>query len=327
MINRECDTPVLIYLNGSSRTEQQVKRKLAFEEETKIKHLTDFPARRDFDTWTDVITRRQDEREELLGIPEHIEVEIRSRRPILLSLFADSHGGAEGFDARRFAKDVSLVKEVEGYSITVGDLTDSFFFQPGVDEQILQGQEQILYMQSALDELAEGNRLIAGIGGDHDLWSKDKMGAHTLYHQFHERYNAHYMEGVSHITIGLNNGEETIDYRLTGSHRHRGFSVYNDSHAALRQEADEGRGADISFTAHQHIKGHNRQVVMEHGGKERVIDMLALGSYRTSDRYSRKKGFPRAHEESMGAFGLVLHPEEKIVEVKWTIEEAIKNLK
>lgn len=152
------------------------------------------------------------------------------------------------------------------------------------------------------------------------------MGAHTLYHQFSERYNAHYLEGVSHITLKLNNGEEEVDYRLVGSHRHRGFSVYNDSHAALRQEADEGRGADISFTAHQHIKGHNRQVVREHGGEERVIDMLALGSYKKSDRFTRKRGYPRSHSESQGAFGIILDPAEKRIDVNWTISEAVNKL-
>lgn len=316
----------IYYPDNTSRTSDEVKRKLLLEESTAIRHLTDFPESRDFDAWTEIATRQQRERKELLEIPEHVHVEIDTKRPILIGLFGDVHAGAIEVDYERFAKDVKAIKEADGYSIAVGDLTDSYFFMPGAGEQILTGQEQLLYMQSALDELAEGGKLIAGFGGDHDLWPKDKGGAHTLYHQFNEHYNAHYLEEVSYVTIGLNNGENVVDYDFVGAHRRRGFSVYNDSHASLRQSKDEAPDSDISFTAHNHVKGYNQQVQKLHGGGEHLVHMLALGAYKASDRYSRKMGWARKDDVSMGGFGLVLHPSEKKIDVYWSLEEAVDSM-
>lgn len=241
--------PAIVYPDKSSRTTEQVRRKLALEEGTQIRHLTDFPGRRDFDSWTEITTRRQEERKELLGIPERVAVEIRTRHPILLSVFGDVHCGAENFNARRFAEDVKATKEVDGYSMALGDLTDSYFFNPGENEQILNNEEQVLYMRSALDELAEDGKLIAAWAGDHCKWGADKMGARTLYHQFEEQYGAHYLEGVSNVTVKVNNGEKEIDYKFVGSHQGRGRSIYHPTHSPLRQEFS-ARGCDVSITAH-----------------------------------------------------------------------------
>ena len=312
----------LFYLDGSYRTRQEVRTKLAFEEATQIKHLTDFPPERDFERWTEVVSRRQKEKQELLGIPEQVEVEIRTNRPILVALFGDVHAGGEEVDYNRFAKDVDLVRKVEGYTITVGDLTESGFFMPIVDEHILSGEEQRIYMKAALGRLAEGDRLIAGFGGDHGAWVKDKMGVYGLYQDFHKQYHAHYLEGVSYITIGLNNGENVVNYKLVGSHQHKGYSWFHSSHSAIRQEM-EARGADVSFTAHKHEKGYMRKLVKQFGGDEKKIDCIALGTYKTTDRYSRKHGWPRKDKKEMGAFGIVLSPGKKEVNIFWNLEQAI----
>ena len=317
--------PAIFYLDNSSRTMEQVRRKLALEEGTQIKHLTDFPARRDFANWTDVVARRQEERKELLDIPDKVAVEIRSRSPFLLSIFGDVHAGAEQFNARRFAEDVRATKEAEGYSMALGDLVDAYFFNPGENEQILNNEEQILYMRSALDELAEDNKLIAGWAGDHCTWQADKMGSRTLYHRFEEEYGAHYLEGISNVTIKVNDGEDEIDYKIVGNHKGRGHSIYHPTHSPLRQEFS-ARGCDVSVTAHSHEKGHLRKVIPDFDGEERVVDYLSLGAYKESDRYGRKQGFKRVGEEGQGGFGLILHPRQKEVEVHWTIGGAVKKL-
>jgi hypothetical protein len=202
----------LYYPDGTFRTQEEVGRKILLEEldYPPVRHCTDFPPERDFGRWTEIITRQQKERQELLGIPEFVEIEITTDRPILLALIGDVHAGGEDVDYDRFAKDVDLIKQAKGYVVTVGDLTDSYFFMPGAGQQLMAGDEQVLYAQAALSHLAESGGLIAGWGGDHDMWPKDKMGAHTLYHRFHERYSAHYLEGVSYLTIGLSNEKSTV---------------------------------------------------------------------------------------------------------------------
>jgi hypothetical protein len=314
----------IYYPDGSTATREEVRRKLLLEElagDTTITQNTPFPATRDFDTWTEVLVRQQRDRQELLGIPEHVEVDIGAKSPFLLALIADSHMGGAEVDYERFAKDINLIHDAKGYSITVGDLTDSFFFMPEVGTQLISGDEQVLFAQSALDKLADGDRLIAGFGGDHDMWGADKHGAHTMYQRFRERYNSHYLEGVSYVTLRVND----IPLGFVGSHRHKGFSVYNDAHASLRQWRDEGVGAVVSFTAHNHVKAALSQVHKVHGGKEVLFHSLALGAYKQSDRYSRKMGWPRKGEQAIGAFGLVIEPDGEFT-VHWTVAEAVDRL-
>jgi len=320
----------LVYPNGREATQAEVSRTVAVrslaDAETRIERLTRTPKSRDFEEWTDVMETRQAQRKEVLSIPERVEVKIHTKKPILVSLFGDVHAGGEDVDYKGFAEDVTLTRKAKGYSVVVGDLTDSIHF-PSAQDNVANNTEQDLFMESAMDELAEGGRLIAGFIGDHDGWVKSRMGRQGIYHRFGERYNgAHYLEGVSYIDVGLNNGEKVVDYKMVGSHRHKGFSVYNDSHASLRQEKDEARGADISFTAHNHVKGHNQQVVKVHGGGEKIIHHVSLGAYKATDHYSRKMGWPRKGEVSRGGFGIILHPGEKEIEVHWTIKKAVDAL-
>jgi hypothetical protein len=317
----------LFYPDGSFSSASDIRRKLLAEQlgdSSRVISGGVNPAPRSFDQWINVAVRQQKDRNELLTIPEHVSVEIETAKPILLALIGDVHAGGVEIDYKRFGHDVDLIKQAKGYTMAVGDLTDSFFFMPEVGEQIFSGDEQVLFMESALTELAKDNRLIAGWAGDHDMWSKDKSGAHTLYHKFNERFNAHYLEGVSYVDVTLNNGKDQVTTGFVGSHRHKGFSVYNDAHASLRQWRDEGVGSVVSFTAHNHVKAMLTQVHKVMGGGEVRFHSLALGSYKQTDRYSRKNGWPRKGEDSMGGFGIVLHPEpDKQPDIYWTIDEAV----
>jgi hypothetical protein len=317
--------PGLIYPGGYEASVDEVKRNARLREfsslHSAIVKPQDVPVRT-LSEWSEIISRRAREREELLGVPELVEVNIESPKPILVALMGDIHGGGEGVDYDRLAKDVDIIKDHHGFSITVGDLTDSFFFNSGQFESIANNVEQQLYMEAVLEELSKDGHLLAGWKGDHDGWAADKQGVRALYHDFQKKYSAHYLEGTSYLTVKLND----LEYKLAGAHRHKGFSVYNDAHAPLRMEKDEARGADLAFTAHNHVKAHLRQVVKEYGGGESVVQLLALGSYKKSDAYSRKFGWPRKGEESLGAFGLVLQPFEKKMDVYWTVEEAAQNM-
>jgi len=319
----------LVYPNGREATRAEVSRTVAVrslaDAETRIERLTRAPKSRDFEEWTDVMKTRQDQRKEVLNIPERVSVRINTKKPILVSLFGDVHAGAEDVDYKGFAEDVNLTREAKGYSVVVGDLTDSIHF-PSAGDNVANNTKQDLFMESAMDRLAEGGRLIAGFCGDHDGWVKSKMGRQGIYHRFAERYNgAHYLEGVSYIDVEVNDGEKPVDYKMVGSHRHKGYSLYHPAHASIRQEL-EARGADVSFTAHKHDKGHLRKTVKDQGGEEHVIDCLSLGAYKETDHYSRKCGYARKSKASMGAFGIILSPGEKEVTVHWTVKEAVEDL-
>lgn len=319
----------LFYPDGTFAPADEVKRKLLLEElgtAARVDQLT--APTRTFQEWTDVMVRRQVEREEVLPLPEYVKVQIATEKPILLALMADDHIGGEGTDYKRLARDVDLIKSVGGYTATFGDLTNSAFFMPDSGDELSTGEEQVLYARTMLGELSKDGHLLAGWGGDHDLWGKDKLGAHTMYHDFRQRYNAHYLEGVSYLTIELASKEGTVAYPLVGAHKHKGFSVYNDAHASWRQQLDEANGTDdiMSVTAHNHIKAYLEQSRKVYGGQSKMIHAIALGAYKSTDRYSRKNGWPRQSERSMGAFGVVLYPNEPKLSVHWTIEDAVKEL-
>ena len=330
MSNKENRTDGLFYPDGSFSPTGDIRRKLLAEQlgdASRIISRGEEPTPRSFADWISVARRQQNDRRELLGIPEKVSIEIETAKPILVALVGDVHAGGVDIDYDRFGRDVDLIKKAKGYTMAVGDLTDSFFFMPEVGEQVFSGDEQVLFMESALDELAKDDKLLAAWGGDHDMWSKDKSGAHTLYHRFRQHYNAHYLEGVSYVDLTLNNGRDKTTTGFVGSHRHKGFSVYNDAHASLRQWRDEGVGSVISFTAHNHIKAALTQVHKIHGGEDVRFHSLALGSYKETDRYSRKQGWPRKGEESMGSFGIILTPDPKVpAEIYWTVEEAVGQL-
>jgi len=328
----ERDRIGLILPNGTELTVRDIQRKRLAEDlgdASRVISRSDGPKPRNFTEWIDVARRQQKDRQELLGVPEFVTTEIETASPILVGIIGDVHAGGTDIDYDAFGRDVEAIKRVNGYSITLGDLTDSFFFMPEVGEQLFSGDEQVLFMESALETLAKDDKLVASWSGDHDMWSKDKSGAHTMYQRFRQRYNAHYLEGVSYVDLTLNNGGEQIHYPIIGSHRHKGFSVYNDVHASWRQYNDEAKTEQdiISITAHNHTKGYLRQVRKIFGGGEQTIHAISLGTYKVSDRYSRKKGWPRKGEESISSFGLVLRPEQdRQPEVYWTIQDAINHL-
>jgi hypothetical protein len=170
------DESGLYYPDGSFASQQDIRRKILadyLDGGTKRIDKAEIHART-FDEWTNIITRQQDERKELLGIPEHVEVTIQASDIVPMVIFGDVHAGGSEIDYRSFAKDVDLTKKMRAYSITAGDLTDSYFFMPEVGEALIAGDEQILYMQTALKELSKDDHLVAAWSGDHDMWSKDK---------------------------------------------------------------------------------------------------------------------------------------------------------
>lgn len=313
----------IYYLDGTSQTRSQVRRRLLAEELTGPLQRTQPPSRRDFTDWQPILERRKAEYKELLAIPETVEIEIATQRPILIGLFGDVHALHPEVNLQQFGHDIDNVKSVGGYFMCFGDLTDSIHWGPVPG--LTSDQEAMLYMQAALKYMAEDGHLLAAWTGDHDMWAFDKHNAHTLYQDFYEKYNAHLLDGISYVDIGLNNGECLQRYAIIGSHQHKGFSVYSDVHASWRQYNDEAKwgGNVISITAHNHTKGHSCQTRKAFGGQEVVINSISLGTYKESDRYSRKKGWPRKSEETAGTFGLILFPNEDRAQVFWNLDQAV----
>lgn len=308
----------LFYADGSFKSRDE----LILETDTVNFITPNGRGSRSFAKWTEIFSRRQGERHEAFGIPEHVEIQIDTEKPILLVPFGDVHAGALDTNYKRFSKEVALVAETPGaYALSMGDMTDSFFWGGAAqDSDIGSYAEQNEYLRTALLYLGENHKLLAAWLGDHDGWVMNF--GDTLYDDFITNTGAYYLEGVSYISLTVG---KTL-YKISGAHRHNGFSIYNKAHPALRLYRDSAEGADIAITAHTHQKAHMVQPVKTFGGDAMLGHFISIAGYKTTDEYARKKGFSRQVEEQLGPQSILLYPNKKKVEVFWDVETGIDRL-
>lgn len=288
--------------------------------ENPIKHdpPLDFSEKK-FDELSDMMIRRQEEREKLTGIPDHVTITIDTDKPIQLICFGDLHSGAEAVDYRRIKREINYVKNTPNcYALALGDLVDGFFWGGATQgEDIANFTEQELYIRGALNELR--GKLLVAWSGQHDHKWPSKTG-NSMYFNFQSEFGAHYMEGVGYVTLKV--GEQ--DYKISAAHKHKGFSIYNSTQSAERLYREAAEGADIVITADRHKKSFHERTVKMFGGGARLLYLASLGTYKQTDSFARGEGYPRLAPEEMGASGFILDPSEKRVETIWKIGSRIR---
>lgn len=264
--------------------------------------------------WTELLTLYQTKRRELLALPQRISV-THKQGPVFYALIGDIHAGGDEVDYQRVNAEVDAIKhEPQAYVIAVGDLIDNFFFEPATQGDIVNRNEQGKYADALLSELQ--GHLIAGVAGNHELWSE--RGGATMYKDFTDKYRAHYLEGTSYIDLTVGDSP----FKIAVAHQFGGSSIYNNTHPQMRMQR-EMEGIDIFIGAHTHRKGINRQPVKGiDGGREALY--ISLGAYKSTDSYSRKKGYPPLTPAEMGGVGLILYPFEKRVDAFWDIQAGLR---
>jgi len=306
----------LYYPNGQMLTIDQIRRKNAPPVEVSPIPI---PTQRSLDQWTQHLSEMQRMRDEVLPLPSSIDIKHAAHEPVFYALFGDIHAGGDKVDYVRVKDEVQAVKETDGaFAFMLGDVMDNFFFNPAQHEDIININEQALYSRKVLDELK--GKLMAGWAGNHELWSsRDGL---TMYHDFVERYGAHYLEGLVHV--GLTVGDSL--FHVFGAHQFGGHSIYNAAHPEHRMQREEGDGGDIFIGAHTHHKAVNRQTVKGVGGGREVL-YISLGAYKSSDSFARKLGHSPLTPSEMGGVGLIFYPDDKRVDAHWDIQEGIKAFK
>lgn len=289
-------------IDGNFTSQNEIRRKLALQGQTTPILETELPLPRDYVYWANRFERRAAEYGETVQRRNCVTIQFPTERTII-NFIPDLHVGAPDTHYKRIQQEAeAIVNTPNSYVIGVGDWVDGFFFNPAQFGEIEQAPEQFAYMRSLLKYYADNKRLLAGFGGDHDLWAT-KMGVDP-YAEFSKETGAYYMQGVGYITARVGDN----DYKISAAHRHNGFSIYNKAHAAIRLYQDGAEGADICVTAHTHQKAYHRQAVKEFGGVARNVDFLSLGPYKASDEYARKKGFPDQTAPEMYGAAVILEP-------------------
>jgi hypothetical protein len=297
----------MFYPDGHFESDNDIRRRLALENEITPIMETPLPIERDFFYWSNRFIRRAGEFNETQQRRDHVTIQFDAE-PTIINFIGDLHIGSPDTDYHRIQQEAeAIVNTPNSYVLAIGDWVDGFFFNPAQFEQIEQSPEQFNYMRQLLKYYADHRRLLVAWGGDHDLWA-NKCGADP-YAAFSEATGAYYMQGVGYLTARVGN----IEYKISAAHRHNGFSIYNKAHAAIRLYRDGAEGADICVTAHSHQKAHHIQAVHEFGGNARNVEFISVGPYKATDEYSRKKGHPRQAPAEMYGQAIVLDPTIKKV--------------
>lgn len=293
---------------GASEKSFKSKREIEIENLDKPEFLTPLPSAKNFQYWSERLQERQEEYQEAkAGLNS---VEIRLPETSSICFMSDLHIGGADVNYKRIEQEImSILQTPNAYAVFLGDAVDGFFFNPAQMEAIEQVPEQYEYIQAMFKALGKEKKVLAGVSGDHDGWAK-KMGL-SAYSKFTEETGGALLEGVSYMTIRIENQE----YKMTMAHRLPGASMYNKNHPQMRMaKFGSGFGSDLIISGHNHQKQLAQSTQTGFGGETNKINYVALGAYKSTDDYAKKLGFSQQQPEEM--FGISAHLSKDIKRVR-----------
>jgi hypothetical protein len=275
---------------------------------------------RSFNEWMEHMEYIRKMRRMVEPLTRNIEVRFNQEIPQMIALIGDTHIGGET-DYVSLREDVSAIKQTDGATaIILGDLVDGLFFSSGSTQDRQESlNEEAWAAKAMLDEL--NGKLIAAWGGDHDLWAE--QSGLSMYHEFQKRYHAHLMHGIGYIDFYFGNQDKPA-VRSAGAHRHLGYSIYSVTAAAERLQRESAQECNLVYCGHNHRKGISEKTLMGASGTRRML-FIAVGPYKMTDRYARKKGYAQQEGDALGGIGIVLHPDGR-QEAYWSIQEGCEKL-
>jgi UDP-2,3-diacylglucosamine pyrophosphatase LpxH len=266
------------------------------------------PHNKSVSEWFEEIERRSTFRSEIDDSYDYGKIEINTDRPAVIGLSGDWHLGAT-IDKQMLSRDIEIMSEhplVSGVFL-LGDLLESANFNPAEDESILNMEEQRKAMLSILDYIGQ-DRIFAFWKGNHDHKWERKYGT-SKYAGLSEKYNAPVFYGNSYIDMFIND----VNYKLMGSHRLRGNSIYNNAHPPIRGHK-EVQGLDITFCGHTHKRGAIQQPMREFRGSRMTYGVVS-GTYQLGSEYTKDSGFGTQRDAELGMYWLILNHDKKLIRV------------
>lgn len=276
----------------------------------------DRPSRLGSSDWFEEAQRRQEVRGETEDNYNFARIEIERDRPAFVGITGDWHIG-QRVNYPMLKRDTDIIAQhplVVG-AFFLGDLTDSAFFNPAQDEDMLSFEEQKAMMLSILDKVGK-DRVLAMWKGNHDHKWESKGGT-SKYQGLSERYEAPVFYGNSFIEFVINK----IPINMVGSHQLRGSSIYNNAHPIVRVHR-EIQGVDFAFCGHTHRKGKIEQPTRTFKGAK-TIGGVVCGTYQISSGYSKDSGWGDTYDPEQGMWWLKIAHDIKDVQV-YTTEQMLK---
>jgi predicted phosphodiesterase len=285
----------LYYPNGSFKSVEEIRKEAilttGLQEPDFRTPITDIT--KPYSYWSQRARTRQAQYKETAERDYCVEIGLPDT--CLINFMADLHIGGAETDYKRIEDEIQIIVNTHNSFLMIpGDLIDAFFFNPAQYEDIEQIQEQIEYAKALVKYVADHKKLLAVWTGNHDMWVK-KAGFDPMRYIL-EGIETYYFHGVGYVKTTIADQES---YNITGNHLFKGSSVYNNSHPQRRAINEVAHGSDIVVSGHWHTKGISQQPFQSFGGESQIATMIALGTYKASDEYTRTYGFGVRDPKSM----------------------------
>lgn len=243
---------------------------------------------------------------------DYVKYRVHAQQPVLITNFSDLHLGAEGTDHDKAERDAKLVGGTPGaFAVFGGDGTDNFIkIQSAMIESTSSPAQQYAALGYWMDcagfidkpDGTKQSKILAGITGNHEYWTRNTAGLDFLRQMFRERgiaYTPHRLR----LSFCVNDYE----YRIELRHKYRFKSSLNLSNSLQRMFDFSDWDFDIGLHGHTHdgpgIYPFHRHGKWRWGGLS--------GSYKVADAYGESEGFNAALPHSP-AF-ILYHDRFKIV--------------
>lgn len=167
--------------------------------------------------------------------PDIVRYRIKADGPIAFVNFSDLHLGAKGCDHRKAREDAELVRETPGcYASFGGDGVDNFIkIQAAMINADSTPEEQYAAFQYWLSlfggGVKAGGKLLGGVSGNHDYWTKQLGGIDYLRRIFAEQKLVYYPHRLR-IVLMVND----VEYRIELRHTYPYKSTLNQSNQLQR---------------------------------------------------------------------------------------------
>jgi len=215
-----------------------------------------------------------------------------SHGPVAITWFADLHCGDDDVDYPRMEREIGIVRDTPGmYAGLVGDGVENFilavFASVRLNASFTIPEEWALF-QKVLELLGPKLRIV--VSGNHDWWTK-KLAGIDYFRQVVAGISPDVLYDTDDCELTIKVGEMEVPTRVR--HEWKGSSIYNPSHG-IERTAKWDQGFLLGVGAHLHECGVPRK--FNAAGRNGLAVMC--GSYKRSDSFARRKGFPKQNEST-----------------------------
>jgi len=285
----------LYYPDGHFEDDAEIKRKLYLEgDHPEPDFISSSSLPKNFQQYSAEWRQKQNNRTETYQDRGEVQLFDTS----LVTFQSDLHIGGEETDYARIEQEAEvIVNTPNSYVVLMGDLIDNFSFNPPTHETLDVVPEQLRFARELIKYYSDNKKLLAIWAGNHDYWTMRQ--GFDIYEYLMEGTKAYKFFGVSYLDINVCDQQ----YKVCGSHQFAGNSMYNKAHPQNRAIRFGGAwGADIVVSGHWHEKAIAQQTFDQYGGESFTATMIALGTYKLRDGYTRNKAF--AKRDMNSAYGV-----------------------